>query len=626
MNQNDNDPNREPPENRPIFPIFRKQIIWYVLAVLAFLIVLSKCAGTGTGPIINAGLSPPEFEQMLKDRRIAPEKVRLKLSESLAYFEWHDPSKGIRVRTQMDREKSDVYERIINDYPAIVPNEKDEEGNWSSDLFAFLPFILMGALFFFMMRSMRGTQDQTMSMGHSRARTFTGNLPKVRFLDVAGVEEAKEELQEVVEFLKFPMRFQSLGAKIPRGVLMTGPPGTGKTLLARAVAGEAGVPFFSMVGSEFVEMFVGVGASRVRDLFSQAKRNAPCIIFVDEIDAVGRHRGAGLGGGHDEREQTLNQILTEMDGFDEHAHATIIVLAATNRPDILDAALLRPGRFDRKVVLDLPDSAGRKAILAVHAQGKPFGEDVLWDKVARETSGFSGADLANLLNEAAILAVRNKKNAIGLEEISESITRVTMGPQRKTKIISPEEKIIAAYHEAGHAVVAREMPHLDPVHKISIIARGTSGGFTQILPEKDRSLYRRDYLEELLCMMLGGRVSEALNCADITTGASDDLQKATKLAREMITQYGMSKLGLRTYEQGQEVIFLGREISGHRDYSDDTAREIDSEVKSLLKQAEFRAKGILEKRKHVLSKIVEVLLEHETLEGSLLDQLLPREV
>ncbi len=405
-------------------------------------------------------------------------------------------------------------------------------------LINFLPIIFFGAILLFMMRQAQGSSNQTLSFGRSKARMFTGNRPAVSFADVAGVEEAKAELQEVVEFLRYPERFEALGARTPRGMLLVGPPGTGKTLLARAVAGEAGVPFFSISGSEFVEMFVGVGASRVRDLFDQAKRNAPCIVFVDEIDAVGRHRGAGLGGGHDEREQTLNQILVEMDGFDTATH--VIVIAATNRPDILDPALLRPGRFDRRVVLDNPDIQGRRQILEVHSKGKPIAEDVDLETVAKTTHGFSGADLANLVNESAILAARRSKKTITMDEFGEAVDRVIAGPERRSRLISEREKALTAYHEAGHALVAHKLTHADPVHKISIVARGGMGGYTRFLPTEDRYLQTKRQFQDSLATSLGGRVAEELIFNEVTTGASNDLEQATRVARTMIMRYGMS--------------------------------------------------------------------------------------
>ena len=480
-------------------------------------------------------------------------------------------------------------------------------------LFNFLPLVFFGAILLFMMRQAQGNSNQTFSFGRSRARVATGNGPTVSFDDVAGVEEAKEELLEVVEFLKFPERFLALGAKIPKGVLLVGPPGTGKTLMARAVSGEAGVPFFAISGSEFVEMFVGVGASRVRDLFDQAKRNSPCIVFVDEIDAVGRHRGAGLGGGHDEREQTLNQILVEMDGFDTATN--VIVLAATNRPDILDPALLRPGRFDRRVTLDNPDIRGRKQILEVHSKGKPLSADVDLELVARQTVGFSGADLANLVNESAILAARQNQKEIGPQEFYESIDRVTAGPARKNRRINDREKRMTAYHESGHALVAHMLPEADPVAKVTIVARGHSGGFTKTIPTEDRSLITRNQLEARLAMAMGGRVAEELVFGEITTGASNDLEQATNIAQTMVTRYGMSKkLGPRTFGKREEMLFLGREISEQRDYSDRVAKTIDEEVHRLIQTAYDTAKRILTEERVRLDHISDYLLEHETID------------
>ena len=487
-------------------------------------------------------------------------------------------------------------------------------------LLNFLPLIFFGGLILFMMRQAQGSNNQTMSFGRSRARMMTVNRPTVTFADVAGVDEAKTELQEIVEFLKFPERFLSLGARIPKGVLLVGPPGTGKTLLARAVAGEAGVPFFHISGSEFVEMFVGVGAARVRDLFEQAKRNAPCIVFVDEIDAVGRHRGAGLGGGHDEREQTLNQILVEMDGFETNTN--IIVVAATNRPDILDPALLRPGRFDRRVTLDLPDLEGRKAILRVHASGKPLAPEVMLETVAKETPGFSGADLSNLVNEAAILAARGNKKSIFMEEFEEAVDRIIAGPERKSRLINRREKEMTAYHEAGHALVAWALPHADRVHKISIVSRGSMGGHTSLLPEEDRYLWTKNQFSDMLAVTMGGRVAEEQIFDEVTTGASNDIERATKIALGMIKRYGMSiSLGPRTFGKREEMIFLGREISEERDYGDKVAEEIDDEVKALINKAYTRANEILISHKAKLVRLAEYLIEHETVSGEALNHL-----
>ncbi len=496
-----------------------------------------------------------------------------------------------------------------------------ELGNWLAGLIGFLPVLLFGGVIIFMMRQAQGSNNQALSFGKSRARMFAGNRPTITFTDVAGVEEAKQELAEVVEFLKYPDKFAALGARIPRGVLLVGPPGTGKTLLARAVAGEAGVPFFSISGSEFVEMFVGVGASRVRDLFDQAKRNAPCIVFVDEIDAVGRQRGAGLGGSHDEREQTLNQILVEMDGFDTNTN--VIVIAATNRPDVLDPALLRPGRFDRQVVLDNPDIRGRLQVLEVHARGKPFEKNVNLQQLASQTPGFSGADLQNLLNEGAILAARRNKKAIGMPELEEAIDRVISGPERKSRIISDREKAITAYHEVGHALVARMLPNLDPVHKITIVARGLAGGYTRLLPTEDRYLYTESQFKETLAFALGGHAAEQLIFGEVTTGASNDIERATGLARQMVTQYGMSeKLGPRAFGKKEELVFLGREIGEQRNYSEAVAQEIDNEIRNLISQAYNVAREILVKHKDKLVTVSEKLITEETIEGPIFDEIM----
>ncbi|MCC6617897.1 MAG: ATP-dependent zinc metalloprotease FtsH [Chloroflexi bacterium] len=479
---------------------------------------------------------------------------------------------------------------------------------------ALLPVLLIGGFIFFMMRQAQGTNNQAMSFGKSRARMFLGNKTVVTFNDVAGVDEAKQELTEVVEFLKYPEKFNSLGARIPRGVLLVGPPGTGKTLLARAVAGEAGVPFFSISGSEFVEMFVGVGASRVRDLFEQAKRNSPCIVFVDEIDAVGRQRGAGLGGSHDEREQTLNQILVEMDGFDTNTN--VIVVAATNRPDVLDPALLRPGRFDRQVVLDRPDIKGRKEILAVHIKGKPLDKTVDIEALARRSPGFSGADLANLVNEAAILAARRNKKTIGADDFNEAIDRVIAGPERRSRIITEDEKQIIAYHEGGHAVVQRVLPKCDPVTKVTIVSRGMALGYTMSLPQEDRYLHSKSEFEDKIAGMLGGNVAETIVFGDTTTGSSNDIEKATNLARAMVTQYGMSpKLGPLTFGKKDEMVFLGREISEQRNYSDEVAAKIDAEVRDIIDRAYQRATEALKAHRAVLDRLAALLVEKETIEA-----------
>jgi len=485
-----------------------------------------------------------------------------------------------------------------------------------------LPFVFMLGIFWFFMRQAQGSNSAAMAFSKSRARLMSGERPTVTFADVAGVDEAKEELQEVVEFLKEPQKFISLGARIPKGVLLVGSPGTGKTLMAKAVSGEAGVPFFSISGSEFVEMFVGVGASRVRDLFDQAKKHSPCIVFVDEIDAVGRHRGAGLGGSHDEREQTLNQLLVEMDGFDTDTN--VIIMAATNRPDILDPALLRPGRFDRRVMLDKPDMVGRVEILKVHVRGKPLSPNVDLELLARATPGFVGADLENLVNEAAILAARRNKKVIEENDFEEAIERVIAGPERKSRLINPDEKKIIAYHEAGHAIVINTLPEGDPVQKVSIISRGMAGGFTLSLPEEDRVLDSKKKLFATMVGMLGGRAAEEVIFDDITSGASSDIENVTKLARRMVTRLGMSdELGPMVYGQKEELVFLGREISEQRDYSEFVAQKIDQEVREIVSQAYGQAKEILTTYKDKLIEVAEKLLEVETLSREQFEAIFP---
>jgi cell division protease FtsH len=484
-----------------------------------------------------------------------------------------------------------------------------------------LPFVLILGIWMFMLQQMQGGGSKVMSFGKSRAKQLTRDQPKTTFKDVAGLDEAVEELEEIREFLANPQKFQALGAKIPKGVLLYGPPGSGKTLLARAVAGEAGVPFFSISGSDFVEMFVGVGASRVRDLFEQAKNNAPCIIFMDEIDAVGRHRGAGLGGGHDEREQTLNQLLVEMDGFD--IKDNVILIAATNRPDILDPALLRPGRFDRQIVVDRPDLQGRRGILKVHTKGKPLAKDVSVDVLARRTPGFTGADLANLVNESALLAARHGKREIDMTELEEAIDRVIAGPERRTRLISDREKQVIAYHEAGHALVAHTLPGTDPVHKISIISRGQALGYTLTLPSEDKFLVAKSELIDNLAYFLGGRVAEEMVFNDVTTGAHNDLERATKVARQMVTEYGMSdKLGPLTLGQKQDQVFLGRDFAAHPDYSPEIAYEIDLEIRRLVDEAYDKARRILEEKREKLDEVARMLVEKETIERTELERIL----
>src|SRR5881227_3542301 len=528
------------------------------------------------------------------------------------------------------------YKTIFRDTFQIEQILRDDKINFNTEapsssnllLSVILPnvilFLVIGGFMWYMLRQTQSGNNQAISFGRSRARLLSGDKPAVTFNDVAGVEEAKQELTEIVEFLKFPDKFTALGARIPKGVLMVGPPGTGKTLLSKAVAGEAGVPFFSISGSEFVEMFVGVGASRVRDLFDQAKKNSPCIVFVDEIDAVGRQRGAGLGGGHDEREQTLNQLLVEMDGFDTNTH--VIVIAATNRPDVLDPALLRPGRFDRHVTLDRPDIKGRRSILDVHARNKPLDSTVDLDVLARQTPGFSGADLANLINEAAILAARANKKVIGMDELEEAIARVIAGPERKSRRISDHEKEVIAYHETGHALVMKALPHTDPVHKISIISRGMALGWTLSLPEEDKYLVSRDELMDQIAGIMGGRVAEEIVFGDITSGAENDIQKATQIARRMVTQWGMSdKLGNVQMGHREELVFLGRDLGEQRTYSEEVAAIIDEEIRSIVDHGYQTAKSVLTKSRSKMDAVVERLKIVETIDGKELDEILARE-
>ena len=486
-------------------------------------------------------------------------------------------------------------------------------GSWLALLINLLPLVFIAGLFFVLFRQTQGSNNQALSFGKSRARLFTGNRPTITFDDIAGANEAKQELQEVVEFLKEPQKFAALGARIPKGVLLVGPPGTGKTLMAKAVSGEAGVPFFSISGSEFVEMFVGVGASRVRDLFEQAKRNSPCIIFIDEIDAVGRYRGTGLGGSHDEREQTLNQILVEMDGFGTDTN--VILIAATNRPDILDPALLRPGRFDRRVTMDRPDVQGRRAILNVHIKGKPIAPDVDLTQLARQTPGFVGADLENVVNEGAILAARRNKRAITMSELTEAVERVGLGgPERRSRLISPQDKKVLAYHEAGHAIVARLCENADPIQKITIVPRGQAGGYLWQVSEFDRVLASRSYYLDHIAVALGGRIAEELMFEHVSTGASSDIQQLTKTARAMVTKYGMSDLmGPLQFGQQEELVFLGRELAEQRDYSEEVAEEIDSEIHRIVDQAYNRVRELLSANIAKLTAVAQALIERETL-------------
>ena len=587
---------------------WKRSIIIYLIIILAaitfFTIVLP---GTGTKPttIPISDMVTMSQQHEIKSIEVNGDTLNITGTDGTKYVTTKESGANIYDITGLDLTGVNVD---------VVPPAGID---WGNILLSIVPFILIGIFFLFIFNQAKGANNQAMSFGRSRAKLFNSDKPTVTFEDVAGVEEAKQDLREVVEFLKSREKFQALGARIPKGVLLIGPPGTGKTLLARAVAGEAGVPFFSISGSEFVEMFVGVGASRVRDLFDQAKRNAPCIIFIDEIDAVGRQRGAGLGGGHDEREQTLNQILVEMDGFD--TNVSVIVMAATNRPDILDPALLRPGRFDRRVVLDRPDIIGRTAILKVHTKGKPIAPEVDLEVIAKLTAGFSGADLSNLVNEAAILAARRNKKVIEMSELEESIDRVLMGPERKSRRMTPKEKEITAYHEAGHALVGHLCTNLEPMRKVSIIPRGMAGGYTKGLSED--KLYRmRSYIEDMLAFDLGGRAAEELIFKEMSTGASSDIKEATDLARSMVVNYGMSDLlGPRTFGQKEEMIFLGREITEQRDYGEKVADQIDSEVNRLIQEAHEKALKLLTENQAKLVQLAKVLLEKEMLEGPELD-------
>jgi cell division protease FtsH len=569
--------------------------------------------------------APPQasvgYSDFLKDVNQGKVSEVKQTDQTLTVTTTDNKTYTVVVPTVLTNVYGDVKDAAANHEPPAFKAEKAPDTSWVGLLITgLLPLLVIGGFIFFMMRQAQGTNNQALSFGKSRARMFLGNKTVVTFADVAGVDEAKTELQEVVEFLKYPEKFNSLGARIPRGVLLVGPPGTGKTLMARAVAGEAGVPFFSISGSEFVEMFVGVGASRVRDLFDQAKRNSPCIVFVDEIDAVGRQRGAGLGGSHDEREQTLNQILVEMDGFDTNTN--VIVVAATNRPDVLDPALLRPGRFDRQVILDRPDMKGRVAILKVHTKGKPLGKLVDVENIARQSPGFSGADLANLVNESAILAARRNKKVIEMPEFEEALERIVAGPERKSRIISDAEKAIIAYHEGGHAIVQRILPKCDPVQKVTIISRGMALGYTMALPTEDRYLQSKSEFEDKIAGLLGGNAAEKMIFGDTTTGASNDIEKATDLARRMVTEFGMSeKLGPLSFGKRDELVFLGREIGEQRNYSDEVAKQIDEEVRAIIDRAYERAMEVLVTNRDRLEALAQKLIAEETVDSDEFEKL-----
>ena len=594
-----------------------------LLAVLGYLVF-----GMGSNPFAASGtdtLATSDFVAAVKDDRV--KDVTFKYADgSLTGTYWangsdKDSSSALKSFKSV-YVGADSLAELMADHPGTtyrIDTSSDEV--LQTLLFSVLPTVIMLVVFIYFMRRMGNQNGQAMSFGKTKALTAEGERPKVKFSDVAGIDEAVEELQEVRDFLSEPERYRKMGAKIPHGVLLVGPPGTGKTLLAKAVAGEAGVPFFSISGSDFVEMFVGVGASRVRDLFKQAKEAAPCIIFIDEIDAVGRQRGAGLGGGHDEREQTLNQLLVEMDGFEDSS--AVILIAATNRPDILDPALLRPGRFDRRVTVDRPDVSGRQKILGVHAANKPLASDVDLERIAKITPGFTGADLANLMNESALLAARRRKEKVGRDEVEEAMERVMAGPERKSRVMSQKEREVIAFHESGHALVGHVLENSDPIHKISIIARGQALGYTMQVPEQDHFLSSRDEMLDQIAVLLGGRTAEELFCGDITTGASNDLERATKIAREMVTRYGMSEeLGTQVFGEAQHEVFLGRDYAQKNDYSAETAKRIDDEIERIMREAHDRAREVLGARRDQMDTMARVLLERETVEGSAVDALL----
>lgn len=594
-----------------------------LLAVLGYLVF-----GMGSNSFAASGvdtLATSDFVAAVKDDRV--KDVTFKYADgSLTGTYWangsdKDSSSALKSFKSV-YVGADSLAELMADHPGTtyrIDTSSDEV--LQTLLFSVLPTVIMLVVFIYFMRRMGSQNGQAMSFGKTKALTAEGERPKVKFSDVAGIDEAVEELQEVRDFLSEPERYRKMGAKIPHGVLLVGPPGTGKTLLAKAVAGEAGVPFFSISGSDFVEMFVGVGASRVRDLFKQAKEAAPCIIFIDEIDAVGRQRGAGLGGGHDEREQTLNQLLVEMDGFEDNS--AVILIAATNRPDILDPALLRPGRFDRRVTVDRPDVSGRQKILGVHAANKPLASDVDLERIAKITPGFTGADLANLMNESALLAARRRKEKVGRDEVEEAMERVMAGPERKSRVMSQKEREVIAFHESGHALVGHVLENSDPIHKISIIARGQALGYTMQVPEQDRFLSSRDEMLDQIAVLLGGRTAEELFCGDITTGASNDLERATKIAREMVTRYGMSEeLGTQVFGEAQHEVFLGRDYAQKNDYSAETAKRIDDEIERIMREAHDRARKVLSARGDQMRTMAKVLLERETVEGPAVDALL----
>lgn len=600
----------------------RTALLYLMFIVLALLFLASALS-----PEKVDELNSSQFMTALEDGRVVTAEVFAQSQEiEGTYYPDADAQEADKT---VDFTTTYLDAAVLSEALQAAKAESDLDYNinvqdtsiWLTLLTSFVPIVIIVIVMFWLINQMQGGNNKVMSFGKSRAKRITRDQPRITFKDVAGVDEAVEELEEIKEFLENPGKFQALGAKIPKGVLLVGPPGTGKTLLARAVAGEAGVPFFTISGSDFVEMFVGVGASRVRDLFEQAKAASPCIVFIDELDAVGRMRGAGLGGGHDEREQTLNQLLVEMDGFD--IKDNVIIMAATNRPDVLDTALLRPGRFDRQILVDRPDLKGRHEILKIHTRGKPLGADIDLEVLARRTPGFTGADLANFVNEAALLAARHGKKEIEMTELEDAIERVIAGPEKKSRIISDKEKRIIAYHESGHALVGHVLPNTDPIHKISIISRGRALGYTLALPVEDKFLSARGEMLDEIAMMLGGRVAEAIAIGDITTGASNDIERATKLARQMVTQYGMSdKLGPMTLGEGEHEVFLGRDFSAQPNYSQEIAFEIDKEVRRLIDEAYDAAYKILTERRELLDLMADVLVERETVDKDELEALL----
>lgn len=620
-------PSKEDPDGRDSFSWKgpAKSLAFWLVIILAFILIYSVYSSSSKDV---AEISYSEFLKQLENDNIASvtfieREIEGKLKAETALVSGNTPGRFTKFKARIPFEDNSftLVDRL--EKGGVTISAKTEGPNYFSVLISIAPWFLLIFIWLFFLRQMQGGGGPRglFSFGKSRAKLLTDERPKVTFNDVAGVDEAKEELREIIEFLKDPGKFQKLGGKIPKGALLLGPPGSGKTLLARAVAGEAGVPFFSMSGSDFVEMFVGVGASRVRDLFEQGKKNAPCIIFIDEIDAVGRHRGAGLGGGHDEREQTLNQLLVEMDGFE--SNDGVILIAATNRPDILDPALTRPGRFDRQIVVDSPDVRGREGILRVHAKKIKLSEDINMEILARGTPGMSGADLANMVNEAALLAARKNRDAVTMQDFEEAKDKVMMGAERRSLVIPEVEKKVIAYHEAGHALVSKFLPHADPVHKVTIIPRGLALGVTHYLPLDERRTHSKDYLETRLVYAMGGRVAEKVVFDQLSTGASDDLRRITEIAQNMVCRWGMSdKLGPLTFGKREEQIFLGREIAQHRDYSEETARLIDEEVRAIVLKAENRAMEILTRNRALLDKVAEALLEKEVLDGHQLDEII----